>query len=78
MAGQSHIEELCVELAMDDETSSMFTSCEPDYLLHPAEAWSPTTEPRCLSRRLPSSVMKAKHIRDQQVLGDHRSTAERL
>ena len=29
-------ESLCVELTLDDRASSLFTSCEPDYLLHPA------------------------------------------
>ena len=29
-------ENLCIELLVDDQTSSLFESCEPDYLLHPA------------------------------------------
>ena len=29
-------ENLCIELLLDDRTSSLFESCEPDYLLHPA------------------------------------------
>ena len=29
-------ENLCIELVLDDRTSSLFASCEPDYLLHPA------------------------------------------
>ena len=29
-------ENLCMELLADDRTSSLFESCEPDYLLHPA------------------------------------------
>ena len=29
-------ENLCIELLVDDRTSSLFESCEPDYLLHPA------------------------------------------
>ena len=29
-------ENLCIELLVDDRTSSLLESCEPDYLLHPA------------------------------------------
>ena len=29
-------ENLCIELLVEDRTSSLFESCEPDYLLHPA------------------------------------------
>ena len=29
-------ENLCIELLLDDRTSSLLESCEPDYLLHPA------------------------------------------
>ncbi len=33
----SRAENLCIELLLDDRTSSLFASCEPDYLLHPAQ-----------------------------------------
>ena len=29
-------ENLCIELLLEDRTSSLLESCEPDYLLHPA------------------------------------------
>ncbi len=28
---------LCIELMLNDRTSSLFVNCEPDYLLHPAQ-----------------------------------------
>ena len=31
-------EYLCMELLLDDRTSTLLESCEPDYLLHPARA----------------------------------------
>ena len=33
----SRAENLCIELLLDDRTSSLFVSCEPDYMLHPAQ-----------------------------------------
>ena len=39
-------ENLCIELLLDDRTSSLFESCEPDYLLHPARP-AAGNQPRC-------------------------------
>ena len=41
-------ENLCIELLLDDRTSSLLESCEPDYLLHPARpAAAGSNQPRC-------------------------------
>ena len=44
----SRAENLCIELLLDDRASSLFESCEPDYLLHPARpAAAGSNQPRC-------------------------------
>ena len=40
-------ENLCIELLVDDRTSSLLESCEPDYLLHPARPAAGGNQPRC-------------------------------
>ena len=40
-------EYLCMELLVDDRTSSLLESCEPDYLLHPARPAAAGNKPRC-------------------------------
>ena len=40
-------ENLCIELLVDDRTSSLFEICEPDYLLHPARPAAAGNQPRC-------------------------------
>ena len=40
-------ENLCIELLLDDRTSSLLESCEPDYLLHPARPAAGGNQPRC-------------------------------
>ena len=40
-------ENLCIELLLDDRTASLFASCEPDYLLHPARPATAGNQPRC-------------------------------
>ena len=40
-------ENLCIELLLDDRTSSLLDSCEPDYLLHPARPATGGNQPRC-------------------------------
>ena len=41
------VENLCIELLLDDRTSSLFASCEPDYLLQPARPAADGNQPRC-------------------------------
>ena len=39
-------ENLCIELLLEDRTSSLLESCEPDYLLHPARPAADGNQPR--------------------------------
>ena len=39
-------ENLCIELLLEDRTSSLLESCEPDYLLHPARPAAGGNQPR--------------------------------
>ena len=42
----SRAENLCMELLLDDRTASLFESCEPDCLLHPARPAAVGNQPR--------------------------------
>ena len=61
-------ENLCMELLVDDRTSSLLESCEPDYLLHPARPAAVGNQPRC--RADPMSMRSPQGSRYRSPCGD--------